>query len=121
MSEQKNNLRVRATTYASTKLPEGAVSGLVLRVKGDDVKALISELQSSDVYGSNGATLFITTYENQSRLEGKENETYLSSTIGVIATDSDKPEVKKQSIGNQIKNAYENKSGGSNNKFQSRK
>jgi hypothetical protein len=110
MSKQNNDqFRVRATTYASDKRTgDEHVGSLVLRLKPEDVVALAKELASGG-YGDNGATLFINTYENESKIEGKVGEKYLSSTISAVVTDSDKPQAKKASIGSQIKNTYGSK------------
>ena len=119
MANNKPNndkFRVRATTYTSDKRTnDDHVGNLVLRVKGEDVAALIKEL-SAGGYSDNGATIFLNTYENVSKIEGKEGDKYFSSTLSVVLTDGDQPAVKKASIGSQIKQSY-----GGNSKIQSRR
>ena len=117
MSKSNNDqFRVRATTYSSDKRTgDEHVGSLVLRIKAEDVSALIKEL-SSGGYSDTGATVFLNTFENESQIEGRVGEKYLSSTLSVVVTDGDKPAAKKASIGSQIKQSY-----GNSSKIQSRR
>lgn len=114
MSRTNEKVYIRAGTF-EVKAPKGKY-GSVLKLKPEAVEQLISELSAKGI-SEQGATLFINTFENEStHSDAKPGDTYLSSSINVVVTDSDKPDVRKASIGNRINNAY-NKSG----KFQARK